>query len=652
MTAAFSNLSQVTELAISIDSGLGWLCGPDISDRVQIFKGKPRVFGSSNTLPDSQARERIEFWKAILEYYHRVRAARADYDRGGSYYRSGLTGAVGHRQSPFPSNNPQSTNTQPATANTAVSSMQPTNLLSNPTGQSAITAPANTTQQNGIPQSLLNPQGAAASMSLHQPHPFQQINASTGNNVSEVAVEEADGDQDEEEVADDEDLSGLPNANYGEEDEQDSAPPLILTGVDINTAGSTNDSSAGNPNHFEKSPLIPNHLTSAQKECLLEMAWAQAAFVASYTLAIMDNKIMFSTVCTFNIATLSSRHISSLRRHDFWAALPNLHTLELHITPDWRDIVKEHASFVATPAVNPSIVAVALSALLREFICPLKSIKTLSLGWLGGGEHATGIFARNQHVLPAPLTMQPSDMLENSGHRNLVHFPHVEQLTLTNCWLSPNILVTFVHKHVATLRVLKLNSVSLTAMPETRAQVLHAQPGNAIGSAPTVQAALAAVNPGPTDWLSRSHRLGSWPDVIEKITPGTTLADLRNARDATHEPAIRRSQASLERIDFQSCGYVLLPNPIGLVQTAIDLPDDTNAMIPQLQKRRSYLMPFMLQTQDQLLGQIIPRMKAEELNTLLHAWNMHQGWGRDPKKYENLEDGQPLGGTGRFTGFV
>lgn len=58
MREAFKNLSQVSELAISVVSGLGWLSGPDIWGRARFFKRKPPVFGNS----DLQVRERDRFW--------------------------------------------------------------------------------------------------------------------------------------------------------------------------------------------------------------------------------------------------------------------------------------------------------------------------------------------------------------------------------------------------------------------------------------------------------------------------------------------------------------------------------------------------------------------------------------------------------------
>ena len=65
MTVALSNLSQVNELAISVIGGLGWLSGPDISERARFFKTKPPVFGKA--MADSQARERVESLMATCE---------------------------------------------------------------------------------------------------------------------------------------------------------------------------------------------------------------------------------------------------------------------------------------------------------------------------------------------------------------------------------------------------------------------------------------------------------------------------------------------------------------------------------------------------------------------------------------------------------
>ena len=45
MTMAFSHLTNLNEFALEVDSGLGWLQGPDSSDRVHILKEKAKIFG-------------------------------------------------------------------------------------------------------------------------------------------------------------------------------------------------------------------------------------------------------------------------------------------------------------------------------------------------------------------------------------------------------------------------------------------------------------------------------------------------------------------------------------------------------------------------------------------------------------------------------
>ena len=62
MSAALSNLTGVVELGLSIDSGLGWLNGPDISDRARTLREKPRIFGKSQRLPDTSTQQRQTEW--------------------------------------------------------------------------------------------------------------------------------------------------------------------------------------------------------------------------------------------------------------------------------------------------------------------------------------------------------------------------------------------------------------------------------------------------------------------------------------------------------------------------------------------------------------------------------------------------------------
>ena len=56
---------------------------------------------------------------------------------------------------------------------------------------------------------------------------------------------------------------------------------------------------------------------------------------------------------------------------------------------------------------------------------------------------------------------------------------------------------------------------------------------------------------------------------------------------------------------------------------------------------------------DELLGWIAPDMHAQEKGILEHAFGMRMGWEEDDEsKFEAREDGQPWGGSGRFSGVV
>lgn len=403
----------------------------------------------------------------------------------------------------------------------------------------------------------------------------------------------------------------------------------------------------GRSTPFADTPLVPGHLTPAQKEYLLEMAGAQRAFLTSNTIAVIDNEPVFETVHTLNIATLSSRHISSFRQHDFWAALPNLHTLKMTVSPDWRDIFRDEQIFVDLPTIRPSSVVATLSTFLHNFISPLKSIKHLSLGWLDGGEHATGLFERNKHVLCAPLFLQPA-LRHQIATDSIVSFPHVTELTLNNCWITPSMLESFVQQHEDTLQVLRLTSVSLTASTKPGIQPPAAPVWNGPLAAPPIHPDFPLAGHFSPAWeaIIRSyiHRPESWPLVMGNLKADTGSTELHDG-GSTQEDRV-----ALRRIEFRSCGYVLLGHIEDFDQDCItrcifETPEN-------LQIRKWHLKPLMMVTDDPMLGEIVPHMPIKEVLTLSIMWNMYFGWGNDTLANENLEDGQPKGGSGRFSGLL
>ncbi|KAL5397272.1 hypothetical protein PMIN02_002455 [Paraphaeosphaeria minitans] len=236
------------------------------------------------------------------------------------------------------------------------------------------------------------------------------------------------------------------------------------------------------------SPVVPSTLTKAQKEWLMETEWAQRAFLSSYMLSIIDNPKTFHQVHTLNVSRLSDRYISLLNREDFWSALPNLSNVTLMVLPGWRTICKDDAGIVDTPKINPSSEINSIVALLKRIVSDRPKIHTLTLGWATGGEHAEGVHARNKLLQPAPLVVL--DLVTNQNAATLqmeiLQFPHVERLTLKNCWITPLLLQEFMKAHDRLkLKHLVLDSVSLTGVlrPQQNAPIA-AQQANNLGGNP------------------------------------------------------------------------------------------------------------------------------------------------------------------------
>lgn len=239
---------------------------------------------------------------------------------------------------------------------------------------------------------------------------------------------------------------------------------------------------------YDRSALVPAELRKEQKEWLLETDWAQRAFLECYMLAVIDNPVIFGRVKTLTITKVSSGLLPILSRESFWNALPGVSDVTIHVKPDWRTVERDNAGFAETSQRQPSeAVNTFYKCILRDRLCLRSSITKLNIGWAAGGEHAEGIFARNNHVLPAPITQ-----LEHSTAVNdqvALVFRFVEHLTLHNCWMTPVTLESLLNNHASkALKNLVLDSVSLTAHP----RFLY----DAQGALPN-QVPLAGQNQGP-----------------------------------------------------------------------------------------------------------------------------------------------------------
>jgi hypothetical protein len=618
MSMALSNLTKAKDLGLSVDSGLGWLVGPDISDRAQLFKNKSRVFGEQ-LIADSRHDERKDTWDDIIRSFG---AIECDYivpegtivSPGSQRLTRNVHGFYElHLYDTLARNDEELTDWD----NNDILSTNTTRL-----------------QFVDMPRSI-NGQFATS-----RPLVFQGVNLS--------------------------DTPGL--------------------GTNANTAVNLRDIPRGPAKDtvFSSARLKPNELVAAQRELLLETEWAQRAFLSSYCMALTDNTETFQHVRTLTIAKLSSRYLGALQRDDFWQALPQLNALTFYVSPDFRDIQKMDTGDVKALDLSPSESAAAFYVLLLKCVAEVPSIKTMNLGYMGGGEQQIGIFGRNKHILPAPLTdcgprtiygahattIGVSGIIKQNPEEILA-LPHVEHLTLTNCWIAPPTLKDFVTKlRAPNMQTLTLDSVSLTAhrgfvvdsnepnpmdqpsfsrLPEGPPRSFDPIVGNfhqQRGSAPHPD------NTSTWCWTTNGGRIGSWRNVIDTITPGPTIDLLRWVYQHTDEFAPARQVGALQRIIFKSCGYVrLIAHGQNLDQTA--LGETVNSPPVCLQKRALDLMPIMMyRGYDVLLGQIVPSLSEEEQEVFRSAFPMRLGWEDIVAAEHVLEDGQPKGGTGRFSGFV
>lgn len=591
MTTALSKLTEVYELGLCVDSGLGWLVGPDVSDRSKLLAQKTKVFGTKFAVPAATA-ERRRTWNTVNRL---------------------LPDALVEA---FPK----------------LAGMKRIALVPGP---SVLT-------QTGLPP-ILEDDSFVVQTRMHLLRPFLY--------------------------------------------EYQLRNPDLLTSEDTTTAAQ--DSAT--------KPLLPAKLTDAQKEWLLETEWAQRAFLSSYCLALIDNSAVFQHVRILTIPRLSSRYLALLKRTDVWDALPQVDSITILVSPDWRNIIKSPEGTISAPDLLPSDATELFRSFLETCVRDNENIKTLKIGWADGGERAQGMCARNKHVLPAPVM----DISEGPDALTLVIpvlvLPHVQRLTFTNCWFSPQALKDFFNgMEESALEALTLDSVSLTADhkaasstpaigaigndmsherdPNVRfrwaigthyvcvgpngALCFYANGGLVVTAEDARTAALRErerpIDPNSTGWLRCCPRKGSWTDVIDTVTPGKTLAHEKYSRGIipSDDLPAPRQRGNLARINFNSCGYVRLINADTTFHQH-DIGRVVGGPPPCLQGRFDQLEEVMLQRpEDHFLGQIVPSMVAYEKALLRLGFGMQLGWGDDEAKWENLEDGQPEGGSGRFSGSV
>jgi hypothetical protein len=419
----------------------------------------------------------------------------------------------------------------------------------------------------------------------------------------------------------------------------------ILGGTDLTTPirgvfYTTNENKNDEPTtmHQIPIPLSPVNLTTQQKQWILETGWAQSAFLDTYILALSDNPQVFHQVTKITISKISSGLLSKLDHGVFWDALPNAENVTLLVSPDWRTVGKDDASDADLPMILPSCTVNTFRGVVHR-VSLLGRIKRLRIGYTDGGEYGKGMYGRNQHLMPAPITVMEQLLDE---HPDVLSLDNIEDLTLVNCWLTPQMLKYLTNLPTfasAREKFLTLDSVSLTANTKYERE-----------DAFTIK----------LDGTTHEFREGSWPAIINDLAqlvqstvPEPEIIDphgMPTIVEQDHLPALYK------KFTLNSCGYTHLSTGIGVFdQSALasDDDDDNDVRVNNshwFHRRGERIGPHMLTSFDGFLGRIQTRMPKSEIK-VLRVWGLEIGWPKG-KGEEATYDGCAKGGEGRFSGCI
>jgi hypothetical protein len=670
------NLPIASELALSIDSGHGWLNGPDLSD-MQLWRIRyegAKVFGKTFKTADKwqeHLRDELFLWaqQNTINQTTKFLVERASTEEGEAAFKRTRAKLrwlrniqcrnyesfelVSNQAAELPTHHTGGTPPPPPAANNNLFPGQPP---APPPGLFPGTPNAQLQIQPLLPVAM-----GAGTGGIAAPQPAQPTQA--GNRSRKQRAR------------------GPHVVQW----------PLIFNGYSL-------DAEVGGENKYIQdkvakpitASLKPGCLTETQSQYLMETVWAQRAFLSAYTTSIILNKAKLQKIHTLTIAKLSSGLLPSLEQDEFWRALHGLKNLTIMISPDWR---QEHTpgdkSFQSNMLISPVKASAQFTGFLKRYICKLEYLSKLKIGFVGGGEHAPGLMARNQHVLPAPITQEPrawlSDHITTPSPDTMISFDHIEELRFVNCWFSPCMLLAFMEKARDTsLRHLILDSVSLTAHGASSASIT--------GPATPIPAIY-----GTGAWLNETlPNEGCWPAILDDITPGLTFLEQKEAvglhLSEKNKQRIRDKsfRGNVQEITLNSCGYVHISGVkvTKLNQVSI-LTAQHNALDRGLRERKCNLEigqtsprpmtntgpvgivyhpgscspedvsnRLMMGTNDAYgreyfgLGTLTQAVHPVEKRILEQCWNMRFGWGDDMKRWSAVDDGCHVGGTGRFSGKV
>ncbi|KAL9116253.1 MAG: hypothetical protein Q9227_000624 [Pyrenula ochraceoflavens] len=716
MKNALRKISQVGELGLSLDSGHGWLAGPDQSDMAlyQSRCGGSEVLKPEFPVEDTNSRsgKAILFENAQRRSCQIARRLMPNSEQQRKLYCDYVIRPLRSFRKSSPSRQEDDEQHTGGVASQAFTDPR--------TRQQIIAAAMNAP---GFANTNLQYAGLVAAMNATGPANvnFPNTGFTTQHNFTSQLFNSSRN-------------SGLLNTNPSSAQDGPSDRrkkfPLIFDSLDY-----------GHPALMDGNALLPDvttypfkasKITEPQAQWLLETAWAQRAFLSSYVAAILANSdILSKQVRRLHIGKISTNLLKGLENAEFWRSFKRLEDVTIMLIPDWRqELIPGDIQLKTGKQISPVLSSIKFRNFLSEFVVPIQTLSRLTIGFYGGGEHASGLMARNNHVLPAPLSTYPKFWLINDAAApdpsNLLFFDHVEHLTFRNCWFSPLMLQSFMHgSRDTSLKTLTLDSVSLTTMHSSHSS-FHATSLDANRFQPIHD---------PSAWLHEKlpTRL-CWPALLDSITPGETFTE-RKVRDGLIFPSEVPSstipdnetsedaetpdkdfRGNIDKIILKSCGYVYITGGVSreiFNQSDLVWPNFSPTP-PVLCRRREMMAELALGTLNEIGGSGNPLHADDDLTTgpannntppplpptpspagLRHpshgngaampiptlagglpegtwpllgmltqcihpiekrvlegAWGCVFGWGDDEERWRSVEDGWFEGGTGRFSGVV
>ena len=701
---AFQHLQRPSELGLCIDSGHGWLNGPDLSDMAvfdlrcdggtkvfgKSFRGENKwhEFGRKNLFRWAQENTLNEVKKAIRRRHDQREDRSTDLNLLNSIHiRDRESFILAAAQDDFDPNRHCGGRPSPQpNAQHVIQAIQgnPAGLINAPGGQAlGVAGPLQAGLQHLHNLPMLQLPGVATGQAVGVPNaiPLAQVFGARTRTLRDRRA----------------------RRRYRSNQPQ---WPIIFSGY--NVAAEFGGSFFSVQDHLAPEasfPLLPGSLTEAQVQWLMETAWAQRAFLSAYTTAVIMNKANLLSVNSLCIAKLSSGLLTSLAQHEFWAALPSLDRVTIMVSPDWRREATPGERDFTNLSITPITASIKFAELLRDYIAPLERLSHLNVGFVGGGEHAPGICARNQNILPAPITTNPRSWLSDHHRKplfgNMIKFDHIRNLKFENCWFTPCMLQGFMEKSRDTsLRHLILDSVSLTGVHSGRTD----------GPLMNADGTLEPVH-GRSAWLQEQlPNDGCWPALLDAVTPGVTFherkieAGLVNDMQSDDGSDRKGFRGHVQKIALKSCGYTKISgvrsddlNQNGLVvhnESTMDAglqlrkttlegelfreivendqpqngagagffaqhvspPAANNGATQSPKHRRTRIM--MSKTPKGStdpyfgLGTMTQAIHPVEKRVLEQAWGLTFGWGDTLERFKAVEDGWLEGGTGRFSGVI